>query len=101
MWANSYLAMTTLKCQKVMKNKTRLLGVQVLLEKIGCFMYIRPFGGSDVAGMRTNAVKKRRQIRNKWFKLLLQTGYTDYYIVAAKTNPELGNKELASLMDSS
>jgi acyl-CoA dehydrogenase len=60
-----------------------------------------PFGGSDVAGMRTNAVKHGDKYIINGSKTFITNGiYADYYIVAAKTNSELGSKGISIfLMD--
>jgi acyl-CoA dehydrogenase len=60
-----------------------------------------PFGGSDVAGMRTTAVRKGDKYIINGSKTFITNGvYADYYVVAAKTNPELGHKGISIfLMD--
>jgi len=73
MWAHTYLAMTHLNAEAS-----------------------PAFGGSDVAGMRTTAVKKGDQYLINGSKTFITNGvYSDYLIVAAKTNPELRNKGMS------
>ena len=54
-----------------------------------------PFGGSDVAGMRTTAIKTEDHFINGSKTFITNGVYSDYLIVAAKTNPELGNKGIS------
>ena len=102
MWANSYLAMTHLNAEGDERIKQDYLAPSIAGEKIGALCISEPFGGSDVAGMRTNAVLKGDKYVINGSKTFITNGiYADYYIVAAKTNPELGNKGISIfLMDS-
>jgi alkylation response protein AidB-like acyl-CoA dehydrogenase len=70
-------------------------------DKIGALCITEPFGGSDVAGMRTTAVKVGNKYVINGSKTFITNGvYADYYVVAAKTSPELGNKGISIfLMD--
>src|SRR5690606_5418086 len=62
----------------------------------GCLCITEPFGGSDVAGMKTTAVKKGDTYVINGSKTFITNGvYSDYLIVAAKTNPELANKGMS------
>ena len=58
MWAHQYLAMTYLNKLANDDQKKSYLEPSVLGDKIGCLGVSEPFGGSDVAAMRTTAVKK-------------------------------------------
>ena len=102
MWAHSYLAMTHLNAEGDERIKQDYLAPSIAGEKIGALCISEPFGGSDVAGMRTNAVLKGDKYVINGSKTFITNGvYADYYIVAAKTNPELGNKGISIfLMDS-
>ena len=57
-WAHAYLAMTHLNKEASSVIKKRYLEPSVAGDKIGCLCVTEPFGGSDVAGMRTTAIKK-------------------------------------------
>ena len=60
------------------------------------FVITEPFGGSDVAGMRTTAIKAEDHFIINGSKTFITNGvYSDYLIVAAKTTPELGNKGIS------
>ena len=102
MWAHSYLAMTHLNAEGDERIKQDYLAPSIAGEKIGALCISEPFGGSDVAGMRTNAVLKGDKYVINGSKTFITNGvYADYYIVAAKTSPELGNKGISVfLMDS-
>jgi alkylation response protein AidB-like acyl-CoA dehydrogenase len=55
---------------------------------IGCLCITEPFGGSDVAGMRSTAIRKGDTYILNGSKTFITNGvYSDYLIVAAKTNP--------------
>ena len=61
--------------------------------KIGCLGVSEPFGGSDVAGMRTTAVKQGDAYILNGSKTFITNGvYCDYMVVAAKTDMDAGNK---------
>jgi alkylation response protein AidB-like acyl-CoA dehydrogenase len=96
MWAHAYLAMTHLNKEANHEQKLKYLQPSVMGEKIGCLCVTEPFGGSDVAGMRTTAVKQGDTYVLNGSKTFITNGvYSDYMIVAAKTNPELGNKGIS------
>ncbi len=89
MWAHGYLAMTHLKAEGSHKIKTEYLTPSIEGKKIGCLCITEPFGGSDVAGMRTTAVKKGTNYIINGSKTFITNGvYSDYLVVAAKTNVE-------------
>ncbi len=95
-WAHAYLAMTHLNKEANHEQKLKYLQPSVMGKKIGCLCVTEPFGGSDVAGMRTTAVKKGDTYILNGSKTFITNGvYCDYMIVAAKTNPELGNKGIS------
>ena len=102
MWAHAYLAMTHVNKEGDDRIKKTYLTPSVSGEKIGCLCITEPFGGSDVAGMRTTAVKKGDTYVLNGSKTFITNGvYADYMVVAAKTQPELGNKGLSIfIMDS-
>ncbi|VXB04316.1 Acyl-CoA dehydrogenase [Flavobacterium sp. 9AF] len=96
MWAHSYLAMTHLNAEGSEQIKENFLAPSISGDKIGALCITEPFGGSDVAGMRTTAIKKGNQYILNGSKTFITNGvYADYYVVAAKTNPELGNKGIS------
>jgi len=96
MWAHTYLAMTHLNAEASPALKEKYLRSSINGEKIGCLCISEPFGGSDVAGMRTTAVKKGDHYLINGSKTFITNGvYSDYLIVAAKTNPELRNKGMS------
>ena len=87
MWAHSYLAMTHLAKEGDDRIKKEYLTPSINGEKIGCLCITEPFGGSDVAGMRTTAVKKENTYVINGSKTFITNGvYSDYLIVAAKTD---------------
>lgn len=98
-WAHAYLAMTHLNKNAGEKLRKEYLTPSVAGEKIGCLAVSEPFGGSDVAGMRTTAIKKGDSYILNGSKTFITNGvYCDYMIVAAKTDPSAGNKGLSILV---
>ncbi len=96
MWAHAYLAMTHVNKEGNLDIKERYLAPSINGDKIGCLCVTEPFGGSDVAGMRSTAVKKGETYVLNGSKTFITNGvYCDYMVVAAKTSPELGNKGIS------
>jgi acyl-CoA dehydrogenase len=96
MWAHSYLAMTHLNAEGSEAHKEKYLTASITGDMIGCLCITEPFGGSDVAGMRSTAVKDGNEWVINGSKTFITNGvYSDYLIVAAKTNPEAGNKGMS------
>lgn len=101
MWAHAYLAMTHLNKEGSDAIKEKYLAGSISGDLIGCLCITEPFGGSDVAGMKTTAVKEGDSYILNGSKTFITNGvYSDYLVVAAKTSPELGNKGMSIfLMD--
>jgi len=96
MWAHTYLAMTHLNAEASPALKEKYLTASINGDKIGCLCISEPFGGSDVAGMRTTAVRKGDHYLINGSKTFITNGvYSDYLIVAAKTDPALRNKGMS------
>ncbi|MBV1923740.1 MAG: acyl-CoA dehydrogenase family protein [Flavobacteriaceae bacterium] len=96
MWAHAYLAMTHLNKEGNHEQKEKYLTPSAHGDKIGCLCITEPFGGSDVSGMRTTAVKNGDTYVLNGSKTFITNGvYSDYLVVAAKTAPELGNKGIS------
>ena len=96
MWAHAYLAMTHVNAEGSEEVKQKYLTNSISGEMIGAMAVTEPFGGSDVAGMRTTAVKKGDTYVLNGSKTFITNGvYSDYIVVAAKTSPELGNKGIS------
>ena len=88
MWAHEYLAMTHLNKEGNDFQKKKYLRPSVEGDMIGCLCITEPFGGSDVAGMRSIAVKQGDKYVLNGSKTFITNGvYSDYLIVAAKTDP--------------
>ncbi|MCA0151598.1 acyl-CoA dehydrogenase family protein [Winogradskyella vincentii] len=95
-WAHVYLAMTHINKEGDDAIKEKYLTSSITGDKIGCLCITEPFGGSDVAGMRTTAVKTGDKYVLNGSKTFITNGvYSDYLVVAAKTSPELGNKGIS------
>jgi len=95
-WAHCYLAMTYVNKEGNHDIKQRYLTPSITGEKVGCLCITEPFAGSDVAGMRTTAIRKGDNYVINGSKTFITNGYYgDYMVVAAKTHPELGNKGIS------
>lgn len=96
MWAHAYLAMTHLVEEANHKQKETYLTPSIVGDKIGCLCITEPFAGSDVSGMRTTAVLKDGKYIINGSKTFITNGvYSDYMIVAAKTDPDAGHRGLS------
>lgn len=96
MWAHAYLAMTHLNKEGDHEIKQKYLAPSITGEKIGCLCITEPFGGSDVSGLRTTAIKKGDSYIINGSKTFITNGvYSDYLVVAAKTAPEKGGKGIS------
>ena len=95
-WAHAYLAMTHLNAEGNEEQKQHYLAKSISGEMIGCLCVTEPFGGSDVSGMRSTAVKQGDHYILNGSKTFITNGvYSDYLVVAAKTDPSLGNKGIS------
>jgi len=95
-WAHAYLAMTHLNKEGDETIKENYLAPSISGDKIGCLCITEPFGGSDVAGMRSTALKEGNEYVINGSKTFITNGvYSDYLVVAAKTNPHAGNKGIS------
>ncbi|PRX46260.1 acyl-CoA dehydrogenase family protein [Salegentibacter salegens] len=96
MWAHAYLAMTHVNKEGDDTIKKKYLTPSIEGYKIGCLCITEPFGGSDVAGMRSTAIKKGDKYILNGSKTFITNGvYSDYLVVAAKTDPDKGNKGMS------
>ncbi|MCL7752904.1 acyl-CoA dehydrogenase family protein [Polaribacter sp. Z022] len=88
MWAHEYLAMTHLNKEGSDFIKNKYLVPSVEGDMIGCLCITEPFGGSDVAGMRSTAIKQGDKYILNGSKTFITNGVdSDYLIVSARTNP--------------
>ncbi len=96
MWAHAYLAMTHLNAEGSEVIKEKYLRQSIEGKMIGCLCISEPFAGSDVAGMRTTAIKKGDNYIINGSKTFITNGvYSDYLVVSAKTTPELNHKGMS------
>ncbi|MDC0176723.1 acyl-CoA dehydrogenase family protein [Polaribacter sp.] len=95
-WAHEYLAMTHLIEEGDTFIKNKYLAPSISGEMIGCLCITEPFGGSDVAGMRSTAIKKGETYILNGSKTFITNGvFSDYLIVAAKTDPSDKHKGIS------
>lgn len=96
MWAHTYLAMQHLSAEGDERIKRHYLTPSIEGKKIGCLCITEPFAGSDVAGMRTTAVRDGDEFVLNGSKTFITNGvYSDYLVVSAKTDTSLGSKGIS------
>ena len=96
MWAHAYLAMTHLNAEGSEEIKQKYLAGSIAGKMIGCLCITEPFAGSDVAGMRTTAVKRGDKYVINGSKTFITNGvYSDYLVVIAKTDMEAKHKGMS------
>lgn len=96
MWVHPYLAMTHIYAEGSEAIKQKYLPDSIAGKKIGCLCITEPFGGSDVSGMRTTAVKEGDIWVLNGSKTFITNGvYSDYLVVSAKTDPAAGGKGIS------
>lgn len=96
MWVHVYLAMTHLAAEGSEEIKQKYLTASINGDLVGCLCISEPFGGSDVAGMKTTAVRDGDSYVINGSKTFITNGmYSDYLVVVAKTNPDAGSKGMS------
>ncbi len=89
MWVQAFLGAQHLLKEGDERIKKDYLEPTLSGDLIGCLCITEPFGGSDVAGMRTTAVKEGDHYVINGSKTFITNGvYSDYLVVAAKTDVE-------------
>lgn len=79
--------------------KRRFLAPAIRGEKIGALGITEPDAGSDVAGLRTTAVRDGDSYVVNGSKTYITNGVrADFVVLAVKTNPQAGHKGLSMLM---
>ncbi|MCF8278249.1 MAG: acyl-CoA dehydrogenase family protein [Flavobacteriales bacterium] len=88
--AHSYLSLAHLNNEGSEEQKQQYLVPGIAGELFGCLAISEPGGGSDVASMRTTAVKDGDDWIINGSKTFITNGVlSDYLIISAKTEPEL------------
>ena len=96
MWAHAFLAMQHLNAEGDERIKKDYLTPSIEGKKIGCLCITEPFAGSDVAGMRTTAIRDGGEWVLNGSKTFITNGvYSDYLVVSAKSNPDLRSKGIS------
>jgi alkylation response protein AidB-like acyl-CoA dehydrogenase len=87
--AHASLALVHINAEGNEAQKQKYLVPGIKGELIGCLAISEPFGGSDVAGMRTTAVREGDHYIINGSKTFITNGVNSDFIVAAvKTNPD-------------
>jgi acyl-CoA dehydrogenase len=81
------------------ETKKKYLGMLSEAPKLASFCLTEPDAGSDVSGMRTNAVKQGdKYVLNGSKCFITNGGYADYYTVYAKTDKEAGHRGISAFV---
>lgn len=81
------------------ETKKKYLGMLCEEPKLASFCLTEPDAGSDVAGMKTRAVKKGDKYVINGSKCFITNGqYADWFTVYAKTDPEAGSKGISAFV---
>jgi acyl-CoA dehydrogenase len=79
--------------------KKKYLGMLTEEPKLASFCLTEPDAGSDVSGMRTNAVKMGDEYVINGSKCFITNGgYADWYTVYAKTDKDAGHKGISAFV---
>ena len=79
--------------------KKKYLGMLTEEPKLASFCLTEPDAGSDVSGMKTNAVKKGDKYVINGSKCFITNGsHADYYTVYAKTDKEAGHRGISAFV---
>ncbi len=81
------------------ETKKKYLGMLTEEPKLASFCLTEPDAGSDVAGMKTRAVKKGDKYIINGSKCFITNGqYADWFTVYAKTDPDAGSKGITAFV---
>jgi len=81
------------------ETKKKYLGMLAEAPKLASFCLTEPGAGSDVASMRTRAVKKGDKYVISGQKCFITNGgYADWYTVYAKTDPDAGHRGMSAFV---
>ncbi len=81
------------------ETKRKYLGMLTEEPKLASFCLTEPDAGSDVSGMKTNAVKKGDKYVINGSKCFITNGsHADYYTVYAKTDKEAGHRGISAFV---
>jgi acyl-CoA dehydrogenase len=79
--------------------KKKYLGMLTEEPKLASFCLTEPDAGSDVSGMKTNAVKKGdKYVINGSKTFITNGGYADWYTVYAKTDRDAGHRGISAFL---
>ena len=81
------------------ETKAKYLGMLCEEPKLASFCLTEPDAGSDVAGMKTRAVKKGDKYVINGSKCFITNGaHADWFTVYAKTNPDAGSRGITAFV---
>lgn len=94
-----YLSMSHINNEGNEEQKMKYLSAGIAGDKFGCLGITEPFGGSDVASIRTTAVLEGDEYVINGSKTFITNGVlSDFLVIAAKTDPELGGAGISMFL---
>jgi alkylation response protein AidB-like acyl-CoA dehydrogenase len=95
-WAHAYLAMTHLNAEGSNEIKQRYLTPSIEGKLVGCLCISEPYGGSDVAAMRSTVIETEEGYLLNGSKTFITNGvYSDYLVVVAKSSTDLSSRDMS------
>jgi acyl-CoA dehydrogenase len=97
--AHPYLTLSHIKHEASIYLKEKYLRKAINGEIHGALAITEPHAGSDVAGLKTTALKNGNYYTINGSKCFITNGVSaDYYIVACKTNPDAGASGISLIL---
>lgn len=97
--AHPYLSLSHLKHEASPTLKEKYLRKGIAGEWVGCLAITEPHAGSDVAGIKTTAVRQGDKYILNGSKVFITNGvYADYMVVACKTRPDAGSGGISMIV---
>ncbi|MFT4681829.1 MAG: acyl-CoA dehydrogenase [Flavobacteriales bacterium] len=94
-----YLSMSHINNEGSDEQKMEYLSAGIAGDKFGCLAITEPFGGSDVAGLRTKAELQGDNYVINGSKTFISNGVlSDFLVVAAKTNTDIGAEGISMFL---
>jgi alkylation response protein AidB-like acyl-CoA dehydrogenase len=96
---HDFVALPALNSFGSEEQKERYLVPGIRGEKIGALAVTEPNAGSDVAGIQTRAIRDGDEFVINGSKIFITNGIrADFYIVACKTNPDMGHRGISQII---
>ena len=99
MGSHSSLALVHINAEGNEAQKQRYLVPGIQGDLIGCLAITEPFGGSDVAAIRTTAIREGDHYIINGSKTFITNGvYSDFIVAAVRTNPDADSRGISMVI---